>query len=128
MWHSEKRGGNYGMRITALLLGFAILVGIEASACSFDLDCDIGSKCVKRSGSLSGVCVGGMNPGNANDDAPVYDPLDMNQGPRGNGSTGDARRSQDADGTYGDTCSFDLDCGIGRKCVKESGRLYGACM
>jgi len=77
-------------------------------ACSFDTDCQPGSKCVKKSGSIYGACVGGLYPGNANDDKPVYAPMDLNK-------------------TYGDTCSFDTDCGSGSVCVK-SGSIYGTCM
>ena len=52
-------------KICALLLclglvGFALV----ASACSFDTDCQIGSKCLKQSGSIYGICAGGMSPGN----------------------------------------------------------------
>lgn len=94
-------------------------------ACSFDTDCSVGSQCVKN-GGLYGVCQGGMSPGNANDRQPVYNPLDLNTGSRKNRSDGDARKKRDSNGTYGDTCSFDLDCGIGRSCAK-SGGLYGVC-
>lgn len=78
---------------------------------------------------MSGVCVGGLNPGNANDRNPVYDPLDLNKGSYGSGSRGDARGlNKDEDGTYGDTCSFDVDCGPGKKCVKSGYSISGTCM
>lgn len=32
-----------------------------AAACTFDLDCEIGNKCVKRPGNLQGVCLGGLS-------------------------------------------------------------------
>ena len=51
---------------------------------------------------------GGLFPGNKNDDVPVRDPLDLS-------------------GRTGNTCQFDLDCGIGAKCLKGSG-IYGVCM
>jgi hypothetical protein len=86
-----------------------LLSPTAALACGFDTDCEVGSRCVKASGSLYGVCVGGLSPGNAHDQQPVYAPLDLN-------------------GTYGDTCSFDLDCGINAKCVKPGGGLYGTCI
>jgi hypothetical protein len=79
-----------------------------ALACSFDTDCGIGSRCVKSMGSIYGVCMGGLNPGNSYDRQPVYAPMDMNR-------------------TYGNTCSFDTDCGIGSQCVK-SGGIYGTCV
>ncbi|WP_411727465.1 hypothetical protein [Methyloglobulus sp.] len=77
-------------------------------ACSFDTDCNPGTKCAKESGSLYGVCVGGISPGNSNDSQPVYAPLDIN-------------------GTYGNTCSFNTDCGPGSACVKQ-GCIEGVCM
>lgn len=113
------------MRKARLMIGISFLVGAHAAiACQFDTDCHVGSKCVKQ--GLYGVCVGGLNPGNANDRRPVYDPLDLNRG-WGSGSTGEARRgNRDSDGTYGDTCSFDVDCGPGSECVKAGG-IYGTC-
>lgn len=77
-------------------------------ACSFDTDCEPGSKCLKASGSIYGACVGGISPGNSNDRQPVSAPMDVN-------------------GTYGDTCSFNIDCGPGSICVK-SGGINGTCM
>jgi hypothetical protein len=76
---------------------------------SFDTDCQPGSKCAKASGSIDGVCVGGAFPGNRNDDAPVRDWTDPS-------------------GIYGNTCSFNADCGPGNKCVKTSGATDGVCM
>lgn len=80
-----------------------------ALACSFDTDCAPGSKCLKTSGSLYGVCAGGISPGNRNDREPVRAPLDLNK-------------------TYGNTCSFDTDCGPGSRCMKSSGAINGVCM
>ena len=105
---------------------FLLVIAAPAYSCQFDTDCNVGSKCVKNGYSINGICAGGLSPGNANDNSPVYDPLDLNTC-YGNGSDGDARNKTDSDGTYGDTCSFDIDCGIGRKCVKGSG-IYGVCM
>jgi hypothetical protein len=79
-----------------------------AFACSFNTDCEPGSKCLKSSGSIYGICAGGLFPGNTNDRQPVYAPLDLN-------------------GTYGNTCSFDVDCGPGSRCMKSSG-INGVCM
>jgi len=78
-------------------------------ACSFDTDCNVGSKCIKKPGQIYGFCAGGMNPGNDGDSVPVRDPLDLNK-------------------TAGNTCSFDLDCGPGSKCLKQSGYLNGVCV
>jgi hypothetical protein len=113
--------------VRSTLIVVFMLTAPFASACQFDTDCDVGSKCVKSGYSMNGACVGGLNPGNANDRNPVYDPLDLNRGSR-KPSTGDARgMGQDSDGTYGDTCSFDVDCGPGGQCIKGRG-IYGTCM
>ena len=92
---------------------FAILIFLcscSSYACQFNTDCDVGSKCVKaRSGSINGVCMGGMNPGNKHDRRPVYDPMDIN-------------------GTTGNTCQFNVDCGPGSKCVKSRGSINGVCL
>jgi len=88
---------------TALLLLSSI-----ALACSFDTDCQPGSKCLKNDGQIYGICVGGISPGNKNDQKPVSAPLDVNR-------------------TYGNTCSFDTDCGPGSVCVKRGG-IEGTCM
>lgn len=93
---------------TLIVLGVSAF-GSPAHACSFDTDCEIGSQCLKPRGSLYGYCVGGISPGNANDRRPARNPLDLT-------------------GKQGNTCSFDLDCGIGGQCVKSSGNLYGTCM
>lgn len=81
---------------------------IIALACSFNTDCQPGSKCLKASGSLYGVCVGGISPGNSNDREPAQFFPDINK-------------------THGNTCSFDVDCGPGKKCVK-SGGIQGTCL
>ena len=77
-------------------------------ACSFDTDCQPGSQCLKASGSIYGACVGGMSPGNRNDQQPVRAPLDVNA-------------------TYGNTCTFDTECGPGSVCAKAGG-INGTCM
>lgn len=97
------------MRLKIFIVAVSVLIPSVSIACSFDTDCDPGSKCEKASGAIYGVCVGGISPGNRNDSEPVYSPLDPN-------------------GTYGNTCSFDTDCGPGSRCVKDSGSIEGACM
>ena len=71
-------------------------------ACSVNLDCKAGSRCVR------GVCIGGMSPGNANDRQPAVGQLDTSA-------------------TIGAACSFDSNCGIGNRCVK-GGHIRGVCM
>lgn len=96
------------MKLLKILISIVFLLPATIFACSFDTDCNPGSKCAKPSGSIYGVCLGGISPGNSNDSQPVKAPLDLN-------------------GTYGNTCSFSTDCGPGSVCVKESG-INGVCM
>lgn len=91
-----------------LVVCILLLISSPSFSCSFDTDCSPGSKCIKGSGSIYGVCAGGISPGNSNDRRPVRDALDPNQ-------------------TVGNTCSFDTDCGPGNKCLKSSGSIYGTC-
>lgn len=98
------------MKLLKVSIAFILcLVSYQTFACSFDTDCDVGSKCVKSRGSIYGICAGGMNPGNSNDKVPVKDSLDI-------------------DKTYGNTCSFDTDCGVSNKCYKERGHIKGVCV
>jgi hypothetical protein len=93
--------------ITALLLTLAI---VNASwGCEFDTDCNPGNTCLKSSSSIYGICTGGINPGNNNDQQPVYSSMDPNN-------------------TTGNTCSFDTDCGPGSTCLKGNGAIEGACV
>lgn len=92
-----------------ILLFILVSYSMSSMACSFDTDCNVGSKCMKEGYNIYGVCVGGLSPGNSNDTEPVYDSMDMN-------------------GTYGNTCSFDTDCGVGGRCIKESGYITGTCL
>ena len=86
---------------TIVILIFGVT---DSLACSFDTDCNPGSKCGKPQGSLYGYCMGGLFPGNANDNVPAHNPLDLT-------------------GQQGNTCSFDTDCGVGGKCVKGNGTI-----
>lgn len=97
------------MPLLKVILMAVVLFPTAAFACSFDTDCQPGSKCVKARGQIYGVCMGGMSPGNRNDRQPVYSPLDPNR-------------------TTGNTCSFSTDCGPGSVCVKERGQIYGVCL
>jgi hypothetical protein len=92
-----------------LLIALFMLAPSVALACSSTYDCQVGSKCVKERGALYGTCMGGMNPGNANDEQPVERPMDMNN-------------------TYGNTCSTRYDCGSRYRCVKQRGSMYGTCV
>ena len=80
-----------------------------SGACSFDYDCRGGSKCLRARGALEGVCAGGVRPGNLNDDRP-------------------ASRISDPNGTLGDTCTLDVECGPGSGCVKATGGVQGVCL
>ena len=91
-----------------IYLFFASFLASRTFACSFDTDCQVGSKCIKPPDSLSGVCAGGLYPGNDNDRRPAYVPVGL-------------------DKTYVNTCSFDSDCGLGCLCVKSDG-ITGTCM
>jgi hypothetical protein len=95
------------MNLRAFISAGLLLIPAIALPCSFNTDCQPGSTCQKPGGSLYGVCVGGMMPGNSNDRVPVSSPLDPN-------------------GSTGNTCSFNTDCGPGGECVKSG--IYGVCM
>ena len=76
-------------------------------ACSFNTDCNPGSKCLKKVGQIYGACVGGMSPGRSSNN--IYN------NPYGNSKKGDK-------------CSYNTDCDPGSRCLKESGKMYGACL
>lgn len=97
------------MRALGLIVFAVVAVGpFSAFGCEFNTDCEPGSQCLKGAGSIYGVCAGGISPGNSNDQTPVEDPLDLE--------------------STGNTCSFDLDCGINAKCVKSGYAIDGVCM
>lgn len=93
----------------ALALALGLALAPFAQACSFDTDCEVGSKCVKKRGQIDGYCAGGLFPGNDNDREPYSDPLDISD-------------------SVGDTCSFDTDCGVGARCSKPGGGISGVCV
>jgi hypothetical protein len=95
-------------RVIFLIMVVLFMWTTHAVACSFDTDCSPGSRCIKSPGNIYGVCMGGLFPGNKNDSTPVYAPTDPNR-------------------TYGNTCTFDTDCGPGSKCLKGSG-IEGTCI
>ena len=93
-------------RILTLGVLCALLAGISpAYGCMFDTDCGIGARCIKQSGSIYGICAGGVQPGNQWDQRPVRDVYG---------------------GSTGNTCSFSYQCGYGHKCVKSG--LHGVCV
>ena len=96
-------------KVNNIVLLCTIFLSSETLACAFDLDCMPGSKCIKPPASLFGVCAGGMFPGNSFDSEPVVNPLDLNQ-------------------TFGNTCSFNLDCGLNMVCAKQQGNILGVCL
>jgi hypothetical protein len=90
---------------------FLCIMPNAAFACTVPSDCEAGSRCVKPGGGLYGVCRGGFAPGNANDKQPVRAPSVF-----------------DLNGTYGNTCRFDADCGLTSKCkIRRNGSL-GTCV
>jgi hypothetical protein len=92
-----------GLAVLALMLS-----SVPIMACAFDTDCSPGSKCVKPSGRVMGMCTGGQFPGNQYDKMPYSDPFDPNR-------------------SAGKTCSFNIECGPGNHCEKGSGQ-YGVCV
>lgn len=94
-----------------LIVILCLLIAVPALACEFNTDCEPGSRCIKAPGELEGVCVGGISPGNSNDYRPMRD-----------------KPISDLNGTYGNTCEFNTDCGPGAMCYKPNGGLYGTCI
>lgn len=82
--------------------------GTSANTCRSDTDCNPEASCLKATGSVYGVCGEDVSPGNGTGLQPGNAPLDL-------------------EGTSGNTCQFDIDCGLGSSCVKSSG-IYGMCM
>ncbi len=93
---------------TFLLILAGLWWATNVFACMFNTDCQPGSQCYKPGGGLYGWCVGGLNPGNANDNQPASDPLDITH-------------------RKGNTCQFNTDCGAGGQCIKGAS-IYGTCL
>jgi hypothetical protein len=94
------------MKYLVLIIG--LFLGPKALACNFDIDCDIGSKCVKTGYDLKGVCVGNRYTPDPPKDRDPYKPkwnLDKK----------------------GQSCSYDIQCGFSGKCLRTGGSLYGVC-
>ena len=89
-----------------LLVALLVLSPNLALGCANDSDCKAGSSCLKAPNSTAGTCLEGLLPQEQAepDDAPA-----------------------DPNGTNGKACSFDSDCGSGRRCVKNSA-FEGVCM
>jgi hypothetical protein len=101
--------GKYLMKTLVPLTIMLLLFSNDLLACGSDTDCSPGSQCIKSPGNIYGICIGSIEPGNSHDKQPVSSPIDPN-------------------GTTGDTCSFDTNCGPGSKCLKSSSSIYGACV
>lgn len=95
-----------------LILAALVTIPTAAVPCDFNTDCNVGSKCVKERIGTPGICVGGLEPGRPKDQPPPRDFM---------------RDLRDLNRTKGEQCSFNVDCGIGAMCLKESGKLYGVC-
>jgi hypothetical protein len=82
----------------------ALLMTGPAMACESESDCLPDSQCLKTSGSLYGMCAAARSPDGS-------DQLASSPGNR----------------TWGNTCTFDVDCAPGTHCFKE-GSAEGFCM
>lgn len=81
-FHSEQEVNKAmkAIQLSGMLLLILVWLPVNlAWSCAFDTDCQPGSRCVKASGSIYGVCVGGISPGNRNDREPADSPLDPNR-------------------------------------------------
>ena len=106
-WAAGNTMKKMGEKYTLVALALAVS-SVQAMACTFDTDCSPGSKCLKPSGRVIGICTGGQFPGNKYDRVPYSDPFDPNR-------------------TAGKTCSFNIDCGPGNHCAMGLG-TFGVCV
>ena len=100
------------MKKSLFVFTFFLLFANSAHPCQTDYDCGYGNKCVKPSGSysLEGNCVVMTNQFGQQDYKASY------QG-WGSGNQPAQVRS----------CQFNTDCGVGFRCFKEDGQIYGLC-
>lgn len=89
---------------------FALFISTNLFACYSDYQCGFGRVCVKpeNSFSMDGICV---------------TPVDE----FGNKDYG-ARMEQEIGPREIEGCSWNTDCDIGFKCLKEAGQLEGVCV
>ena len=106
-FEAEDTVKRFGVQFRLAAMALA-LSSTQVMACAFDTDCSPGSKCVKPSGRVNGMCTGGQFPGNQYDKQPYTDPFDPNR-------------------TAGKTCSFNIDCGPGNHCQMGLG-TSGVCV
>ncbi len=105
----KPRVGGRCLKAVIFSLGiFAATMSGAAYGCESNFDCELGSRCVKAKGQSIGICFGGMDPGNKNDQKP-------------------GRLSSGTTEGIGDTCWSNLDCDLGARCVK-SGGMEGVCL
>ena len=96
------------MRTFIVFLSLAYAV--PAFPCSFDVDCDVGAKCIKSGFASDGVCVGGYGYGRQ---------------PRDSGAKYDDERGYGS--KKGESCMGNYDCGVGGQCLKSGLSTYGTC-
>ena len=110
--------------IAAALLA---ITATPAVACSFNTDCEVGSQCLKRPGQLEGICAGGLFPGKPVERENSYDRMQQQaEQYRRQQQRRQSTNPYDLNGTEGNRCSFNTDCGPGSSCLKSG--LYGVCV
>lgn len=93
--------------IKSFLLIGPLLFAAHSNACTSNLDCDLGSKCIKQGGRFNGICMGGSRPGNRYDREPYSDRLRPG---------------------VGRSCSSRFDCDLGQRCAKSRSYGDGVCV
>ena len=99
--------------ILIMLAGIAVFFVRPAFSvpltCMNDHECEENQRCIKTNGSFLGVCKEGQWPEKVKNKRSTFAPLDV-------------------DGTDGDACRIDKDCGFVNKCVKETDSAFGICL